>query len=51
MTLIHESESFKIINFNFLKGQILPVHSHNIEGDLSILVLVRGKALFLGMKV
>ena len=46
MTLIHESENFKIINFNFLKGQTLPVHSHNTDGELSILVL-DGQGFFL----
>lgn len=47
MNLIHDSENFKIINFNFLKGQILPVHSHDIDGELSILVL-EGEGFFLG---
>lgn len=47
MTLIHESENFKIINFNFLKGQVLPVHSHDIEGELSMVVL-EGEGFFLG---
>jgi quercetin dioxygenase-like cupin family protein len=47
MNLLHESENFKIINFNFKKGQILPVHSHDIDGELSITVL-EGSGKFLG---
>jgi len=47
MNLLHESENFKIINFNFRKGQILPVHSHDIDGELSITVL-EGSGKFLG---
>jgi len=37
--LVHDSEHFKIINFNFKAGQHMPVHSHDIEGQLSIVVL------------
>ena len=37
--LVHDSEHFKIINFNFKAGQTMPVHSHDIEGQLSIVVL------------
>lgn len=37
--LVHDSEHFKIINFNFKAGQHMPVHSHEIEGQLSIVVL------------
>ncbi len=37
--LIHDSEFFKIINFNFKAGQSMPIHSHEIEGQLSIVVL------------
>ena len=37
--LVHESPYFKILNFNFREGQELPVHSHDIEGQLSIVVL------------
>ena len=44
--LVHDSPYFKIINFNFKAGQELPVHSHNIEGQLSILVL-EGEGEFL----
>ena len=45
--LVHDSPYFKIINFNFKAGQELPVHSHNIEGQVSIAVL-EGQGEFLG---
>ena len=44
--LVHESPHMKVINFNFKAGQELPVHSHEIEGQLSIAVL-EGRGLFL----
>jgi quercetin dioxygenase-like cupin family protein len=44
--LVYNSEHFKIINFNFKAGQSLPVHSHDIEGQLSIVVL-SGEGKFL----
>lgn len=37
--LVHDSEHFKAINFNFKAGQSMPIHSHEIEGQLSIVVL------------
>lgn len=37
--LVHDSPYFKILNFNFKAGQELPVHAHEIEGQLSITVL------------
>lgn len=45
--LVHDSPYFKIINFNFRPGQELPVHSHDIEGQLSITIL-DGTGEFLG---
>ena len=45
--LVHDSPYFKVINFNFKSGQELPVHSHDIEGQLSIVVL-EGNGEFLG---
>jgi quercetin dioxygenase-like cupin family protein len=45
--LVHDSPYFKILNFNFKPGQQLPVHSHDIEGQLSLLVL-EGEGDFLG---
>lgn len=45
--LVHDSCNFRIINFNFKAGQELPVHSHDLDGELSILVL-EGEGQFLG---
>ena len=45
--LVHDSPYFKIINFNFKAGQELPVHSHDIEGQVS-LVIIEGEGEFLG---
>jgi len=45
--LIHDSAYFRIINFNLKAGQTFPVHSHELEGQLSILVL-EGSGEFLG---
>jgi quercetin dioxygenase-like cupin family protein len=45
--LVHDSAYFRIINFNIKGGQTFPVHSHEVEGQLSILVL-EGKGEFLG---
>jgi len=45
--LVHDSPYFKILNFNFKGGQELPIHSHDIEGQVSIVVL-EGSGEFLG---
>ena len=45
--LVHDSPYFKILNFNFQPGQELPVHAHDIEGQVSIAVLA-GEGEFLG---
>jgi quercetin dioxygenase-like cupin family protein len=45
--LIHDSPFFRIINFNFKSGQELGIHSHDVDGQLSILVL-EGEGEFLG---
>jgi quercetin dioxygenase-like cupin family protein len=45
--LVHDSPYFKILNFNFKTGQELPVHSHEIEGQVSIVIL-EGNGEFLG---
>jgi len=37
--LLHDSPWFRIINFNLPAGQTFPVHSHDTEGQLSILVI------------
>lgn len=45
--LVHDSPYFKVLNFNFKAGQELPIHSHEIEGQLSIAV-IEGEGEFLG---
>lgn len=45
--VLHDSEHFKILNFNLMAGALFPVHSHAIEGQLSILV-IEGEGEFLG---
>jgi len=34
--LVQDSEFFKIINFNLEAGVTFPVHSHDLDGDLSV---------------
>jgi len=45
--LVHDSPYFKVLNFNFKAGQELPVHAHDIEGEVSLTVL-EGEGEFLG---
>ncbi|WP_163335833.1 cupin [Desulfopila sp. IMCC35008] len=45
--LVDNSEYFKIINFNLDSGVTFPVHSHDLDGELSIQVL-EGEGYFLG---
>ncbi len=45
--LVEDSENFKIINFNLDEGVTFPVHSHDLDGELSIQVL-EGVGHFLG---
>ena len=45
--LVENSEFFKIINFNLDAGVTFPVHSHDLDGELSIQVL-EGEGFFLG---
>jgi quercetin dioxygenase-like cupin family protein len=45
--LVHESPYMKVINFNIRAGQMLPLHAHEIEGEVSIAVL-SGSGEFLG---
>ncbi|MDY0390691.1 cupin domain-containing protein [Desulfobulbus oligotrophicus] len=47
--LVDDSPFFKIINFNIDAGVTFPVHSHDLDGELSILVL-EGEGYFLGEK-
>ncbi len=44
--LLHDSPYFKIINFNIGAGQLFPVHSHDMEGQLSM-VVIEGEGEFL----
>lgn len=46
MLLVHESPDFKIINFNFKAGQTLPVHAHDLDGQVSI-AIIEGEGEFL----
>ncbi|HIJ79144.1 MAG: cupin [Desulfobulbaceae bacterium] len=45
--LVQDSPHFKIINFNLAAGHTFPVHSHDLDGDLSIQV-IEGFGEFLG---
>jgi len=45
--LVEDSEFFKIINFNLMAGVTFPVHSHDLDGELSIQV-IEGEGVFLG---
>lgn len=45
--LVEDSPYFKIINFNLDEGVIFPVHSHDLDGELSIQV-IEGEGYFLG---
>lgn len=47
--LVEDSPYFKIINFNLDAGVTFPVHSHDLDGELSILVL-EGEGFFLDGK-
>jgi len=44
--VLHDSEHFKILNFNLKAGSLFPVHSHDLDGQLSILV-IEGEGAFL----
>lgn len=45
--LVHDSPYMKVLNFNFKAGQELPIHSHDIEGEVSLTV-IEGEGEFLG---
>lgn len=45
--LVHDSPYMKVLNFNFKAGQELPIHSHEIDGQVNIAVL-EGEGEFLG---
>ena len=44
--LVEDSEFFKIINFNLKAGVTFPVHSHDLDGELSIQI-IEGEGFFL----
>ena len=45
--LVEDSPDFKIVNFNLDEKVTFPVHSHDLDGQLSIQVL-EGEGYFLG---
>jgi quercetin dioxygenase-like cupin family protein len=45
--VIHDSPFLRVINFNFKNGQEMGIHSHDVDGQLSIVVL-EGQGEFLG---
>ena len=45
--LVDNSPFFKIINFNLDAGVTFPVHSHDLDGDLTI-TIIEGEGFFLG---
>jgi len=47
MLWVHDSANFRVVNFNFKAGQTLPVHNHDVDGELTIVVL-SGDGEFLG---
>ena len=44
--VLHDSEFFKILNFNLMAGALFPIHSHDLDGQVSIHV-IEGEGLFL----
>jgi quercetin dioxygenase-like cupin family protein len=45
--LVHDSPYFKILNFNLKASQELPSHAHDIEGQVSLMI-IEGEGEFLG---
>ena len=45
--LVHDSPYMKILNFNYKAGQQMPIHSHNLEGQVSMVIL-EGEGEFQG---
>ena len=45
--LVADSPHLKLINFNLSAGHVFPVHSHDLDGQLTIQVL-EGEGAFLG---
>jgi len=48
--LVHDSPYMKILNFNYKAGQQMPIHSHDIEGQVSMVIL-EGEGKFQGKDV
>lgn len=46
MLWVHDSPYFRVVNFNFKAGQSLPIHNHDVEGELTIAIL-EGEGQFL----
>jgi len=46
MLWVHDSPNFRVVNFNFKAGQELPLHQHDLDGELTIVVLT-GEGAFL----
>ncbi len=46
-TLVHDCPYMKVLTFRFAPGAELPIHSHDIDGRLTILVQ-EGTGFFLG---
>ncbi|MGD9610204.1 MAG: cupin domain-containing protein [Desulfovibrionaceae bacterium] len=46
MLWVHDSPYFRVVNFNFKAGQSLPIHHHDLDGELTIVVL-EGEGQFL----
>lgn len=45
--LLYDSPNVRVLSFNFEPGQELPVHSHDVESDVALLIL-EGEGVFLG---
>lgn len=45
--LLYDSPNLRVLVFNFEPGQELPVHSHNADSEVSLLIL-EGEGIFLG---
>lgn len=46
MLWLHNSPFIRVVNFNFKAGQELPIHHHDLDGELAI-VVVEGEGEFL----
>jgi quercetin dioxygenase-like cupin family protein len=45
--LLYDSPNLRVLSFNFEPGQEMPVHSHNADSEVSLLVL-EGEGVFTG---